>query len=60
MRPMTSIEVDVQRRVRLQDVRSALVHQMVESFGFPQPHIQAGCPILGSAARLSETVSRAG
>jgi lipoyl(octanoyl) transferase len=60
LRTMSSIEADVQRRVRLQDARSALVHQMVESFGFPQPHIQSGCPVFVSAARLSEPVSRAG
>jgi lipoyl(octanoyl) transferase len=49
MRTMGSIEADVQRPVRLQDVRSALVQQMVDAFGFPRVHVQAGFPVAISA-----------
>ena len=45
MRTMSCMEADVQRRIRLQDVRSALVHSIVDSFGFPQPHIHSGFPL---------------
>lgn len=60
MRTMSSIEADVQRRVRLQDVRSALVHHVVDAFGFPQPCIQSGVPVSTCGASPSEPVSRAG
>lgn len=60
MRTMSSIEADVQRRVRLQDVRSALVHHVVDAFGFSQPHIQSGLPVGISPARPPESVSRVG
>jgi lipoyl(octanoyl) transferase len=60
MRTMSSIEADVQRRVRLQDVRSALVHHVVDAFGFPQPHIQSGLPVVISQARPPEPVTRVG
>jgi lipoyl(octanoyl) transferase len=59
-RTMSSIEADVQRRVRLQDVRSALVHHVVDAFGFSQPHIQSGLPVTISQARPPEPVSRVG
>lgn len=60
MRTMSSIEADVQRRVRLQDVRSALVHHVVDAFGFSPPHIQSGLPMIISQARPPEPVSRVG
>ncbi|NBW96540.1 MAG: hypothetical protein EBR28_07360 [Planctomycetia bacterium] len=45
MRTMGSLESDVQRPVRLQDVRSALVQQVGDAFSFPRSHIQAGFPV---------------
>ncbi|NBT13397.1 MAG: hypothetical protein EBS56_07430 [Planctomycetia bacterium] len=45
MRTMGSIEADVQRPVRMQDVRAALVEQVVDAFGFPRAHIQSGLPV---------------
>ena len=54
MHTMGSIEADVQRRVRVQDARAALVEHLVEAFEFPRSHIQSGFPIpipgAGSAA----------
>jgi len=44
-RTMGSIEADVQRRVRLQDARAALVEHLVDAFDFPRAHIQSGFPI---------------
>jgi lipoyl(octanoyl) transferase len=41
---MGSIEADVRRKVRLQDVRTALVQQVVEAYAFPRAHIHAGLP----------------
>jgi len=61
-RTMGSIEADVQRPVRLQDVRSSLVQHMVEAFAFPRAHIQSGfpLPIARAAARRQEIVNRVG
>lgn len=42
---MSSVEADVQRRVRLQDARSALVEQVVDAYAFPSSHIQSGFPL---------------
>jgi lipoyl(octanoyl) transferase len=42
---MGSIEADVQRRVRLQDARAALVEHFVDAFDFPRSHIQSGFPV---------------
>lgn len=41
---MGSVEADVQRRVRLQDARAALVERLVDAFEFPRSHIQSGFP----------------
>ncbi|MFM8802835.1 MAG: lipoyl protein ligase domain-containing protein [Planctomycetia bacterium] len=41
---MGSVEADVQRRVRLQDARAALVEHLVDAFEFPRSHIQSGFP----------------
>lgn len=61
MRTMSSIEADVQRPVRLQDVRSALVQQMVDAFGFPRAHVQAGFPVpVGGMPRPQEVIKRVG
>lgn len=62
MRTMGSIEADVQRPVRLQEVRSALVQQMVDAFAFPQAHIQSGFPVplSGPGPRSAEIASRVG
>jgi lipoyl(octanoyl) transferase len=42
---MGSVEADIQRRVRLQDARAALVESLGLALGFPQTHIHAGFPI---------------
>ena len=59
---MSSIEADVQRRVRLQDARTLLVQQVADAFRFDQPLINAGFPVsplaLGSAR--PECVSHVG
>jgi hypothetical protein len=59
---MGSIEADVQRKVRLQDARSALVHQIQDSFAFPRSSIQSGFPfsLRNTGISQSETVSRVG
>ena len=58
---MSSIEADVQRPVRLQDVRSALVQQMVDAFGFPRAHVQAGFPVpVGGMPQPREVIKRVG
>jgi len=61
-RTMGSIEADVQRPVRLQDVRAALVQQMVDAFGFPRAHIQSGfpVPVEGAVGHREEIVNRVG
>ena len=45
MRTMSAVETDVQRKVRLQDARSAIVQQMVDVFGFIDAHVHAGFPL---------------
>jgi lipoyl(octanoyl) transferase len=62
MRTMSSIEADVQRKVRLQDARSAVVQHMADAFAFPQAHIQSGFPfpIRGAGPSQPEFVSRVG
>jgi hypothetical protein len=42
---MGSVEADLQRRVRLQDARAALVEQLVDAFEFPQVSVQSGFPM---------------
>lgn len=49
-RTMGSIEGDLQRHVRLQDVRTALVHALAEAFGFPRTLVQSGFPLPVPAA----------
>lgn len=41
---MGSVEADIQRLVRLQDVRTALVKHLADAFGCDQTHIHAGFP----------------
>lgn len=59
---MSSLEADVQRKVRLQDARSAIVEQLIDAFGFPQSHIQSGfpLPIRGGGPSHPEFASRVG
>jgi lipoyl(octanoyl) transferase len=62
-RPVTmgSIEADLQRRVRLQDVRSAVASQIALAFDCPRTHIHAGFPLSGPGlVRPSTSVSRVG
>ena len=42
---MGSVEADVQRRVRMQDARAAVVEHLVDAFEFPRSHIQSGFPM---------------
>jgi lipoyl(octanoyl) transferase len=59
---MGSIEADVQRRVRLQDLRTAVVQQYADAFAFPRTHINAGFPhtIRHHAPSQPEVVNRVG
>jgi lipoyl(octanoyl) transferase len=62
-RPVTmgSIEADLQRRVRLQDVRSALASHLALAFECPRTHIHAGFPLPGAGLfRRTEPVYRVG
>lgn len=42
---MGSVEADVQRRIRLQDARAALVEQLIDAFEFPESSVQSGFPV---------------
>jgi lipoyl(octanoyl) transferase len=58
---MGSIEADVQRRVRLQDVRTALVQGLADAFDFPRTHVNAGFPIrFQSPPSQPEVINRVG
>jgi len=59
---MGSVEADIQRRVRLQDARSALVEALADAFGFDETLIHAGFPVAASATGASHPriASRAG
>ncbi|MBM4011028.1 MAG: hypothetical protein FJ286_06565 [Planctomycetes bacterium] len=57
---MGSLEADVQRRVRLQDARTAVVQGFTDAFGFPRTHVNAGFPIRLQPPTQSEFVSRVG
>ncbi len=58
---MSCVEADVQRRVRLQDARAALVEQVVDAYAFPASHIQSGFPLPVRAGGDSrEVFSRVG
>lgn len=46
---MGSVEADVQRRVRLQDARTALVQHLADAFCFEQTHIHSGFPLRPAA-----------
>lgn len=59
---MGSVEADIQRRVRMQDARTAVVEQLTDAFGFEQTHIQSGFPVARVAASptVPGTISRVG
>jgi lipoyl(octanoyl) transferase len=58
---MGSIEADVQRRVRLQDVRTALVQSLADAFDVPRTHVNSGFPIrIQTPPSQPEVVSRVG
>ena len=58
---MGSIEADVQRRVRLQDVRTAIIESVATSFAVPRMHVNAGFPFrIQSRPEQPEVVSRVG
>ena len=59
---MGSIEADLQRHVRPQDVRTALVHGLADAFRFPRTLVHSGLPVQVPAAvrRPEEATSRAG
>lgn len=44
---MGSVEADLQRRVRLQEARSAIVEGINEAFAFSRSHVQSGFPPAG-------------
>ena len=44
---MGSVEADLQRRVRLQEARSAVVEGITEAFAFSRSHVQSGFPPAG-------------
>lgn len=59
--PMSSVEACVQRRVRLQDARSALVEQLFDAYAFPASHIQSGFPLpVRSGGDSREILGRVG
>lgn len=64
MKPVTmgSIEADIQRLVRLQDARTALVQHLGDAFGFDETHIQSGFPVTAAATgpAHSECISHVG
>ena len=59
---MGSVEADIQRLVRLQDARTALVQQLADAFGFDDTHIQSGFPLPPAAPGPAqpECISRVG
>jgi len=58
---MGSIEADVQRRVRLQDVRTAVIESVAAAFEVPRMHVNAGFPFrMQSRPDQPEVVSRVG
>lgn len=61
-RTMGSVQADLQRKVRVQDVRTALVHQIGTAFGFPRTSIQSGFPVPVPVVEspVAERVSRVG
>lgn len=58
---MGSIEGDVQRHVRQQDVRTAVVDAIATAFGFPRTLVQSGLPVPTptAASARREVASRA-
>lgn len=50
-RTMGSVEADVQRRIRLQDARAALVDHLADAFDFSRVHIHSGFPIPAGCGR---------
>ena len=44
-RTMGSVQAEIRRRVRLQDVRTAIVRSMVDAFGCGDVSIQSGMPV---------------
>lgn len=59
---MGSIEADLQRHVRPQDVRTALVHALAAAFRFPRTLVHSGLPVPVPAAgrRPAEVTSHVG
>lgn len=57
---MGSLEADVQRRARMQDVRTALAEGLAAAFAVPRMHVNAGFPIRIQPPRQPEIASRVG
>jgi lipoyl(octanoyl) transferase len=59
---MGSVEADIQRRVRLQDARTAVIDAIADGFGFDAPHIHSGFPFAPAALgpRPTEPMTRVG
>jgi lipoate-protein ligase B len=53
-RTMGSVQAEIRRKVRLQDVRTAIVRSMVDAFGCGDVSIQSGTPVFQN----TETRSR--
>jgi lipoyl(octanoyl) transferase len=56
---MGSVEADLQRRVRLQDARAAIVEGVTAAFAFTRTNVQSGFPP-AAAAGLNRRVARVG
>ncbi|MFM9058854.1 MAG: lipoyl protein ligase domain-containing protein [Planctomycetaceae bacterium] len=54
---MGSIEAELQRHVRPQDVRTALVHALAAAFRFPRTLVHSGLPVPAPVARRSSEVT---
>lgn len=61
-RTMGSVEADLHRKVRMQDVRTAVVQHLTEAFGFPRSIIQSGfpLPVTGRTRPTRETLGHVG
>jgi len=58
---MGSVEADLQRRVRLQDVRTAVASQLAIAFACPRTHVNAGFPlVVGGPSRRPQSVNPVG
>ena len=58
-RTMGSVQAEIRRRVRLQDVRTAIVRSMVDAFGCGDVSIQSGMPVFQNAKKsVSDRITK--